>query len=197
MHLPQDTPTGLKKLRNQELINMRGNGSGLRKEADRIYDYAVYNDLGDSDQHESLERPVLGGNDEFPYPKRIRTGRPEIGTVFHLNQELAYYSPVISVCCANTSGTVVKGGCREAPRLVALVVLPGRDLVAWVIGFPSLLIRGPCFYRKTQYLEAPLQVYDNENFTHANTPILYHNHRFCCLLCKTRCGCRSDGGAPW
>lgn len=81
VYLPEDTPAGLKGLREQELINMRGTGTGLRKEADRIYDYDVYNDLGDSDQHECFKRPVLGGNDRFPYPRRMRTGRPpsEIG----------------------------------------------------------------------------------------------------------------------
>jgi hypothetical protein len=85
VYLPQETPAGLKILREQELIHMRGNGTGLRKEADRIYDYAVYNDLGDVEQHESFQRPVLGGNDTFPYPRRIRTGRPlsEIGTDFN------------------------------------------------------------------------------------------------------------------
>ena len=82
VYLPQDTPAGLKGLRDQELINMRGKGSGLRKEAYRIYDYDVYNDLGDSDQHESLKWPMLGRNDKFPYPRCMRTRRPpsEIGT---------------------------------------------------------------------------------------------------------------------
>ncbi len=55
---------------------MRGDGTGERKEADRIYDYALYNDLGDSDCHESMKRPVLGGSQELPYPRRLRTGRP-------------------------------------------------------------------------------------------------------------------------
>nr|XP_024380206.1 linoleate 9S-lipoxygenase-like [Physcomitrium patens]PNR51725.1 hypothetical protein PHYPA_010913 [Physcomitrium patens] len=119
MHLPQDTPTGLKKLRNQELINMRGNGSGLRKEADRIYDYAVYNDLGDSDQHESLERPVLGGNDEFPYPKRIRTGRPEIDPMAEHRGEMyaKFYIPRDErVTLVHTPGLVQKDAIEEASR---------------------------------------------------------------------------------
>ena len=74
---------------------MRGNGTGLRKEADRIYDYAVYNDLGDVEQHESLKRPVLGGNDNFPYPRRMRTGRPlsETGTDF--NNKLMMISAIL------------------------------------------------------------------------------------------------------
>ncbi|CAL1409503.1 unnamed protein product [Linum trigynum] len=67
-YLPSDTPTGLKKLRTDELVVLRGSGQGERKKGDRIYDYDVYNDLGDA-------RPVLGGK-ENPYPRRCRTGRP-------------------------------------------------------------------------------------------------------------------------
>lgn len=75
VYVPQDTPAGLKELREQELAQIRGDGTGERKEADRIYDYDLYNDLGDSDRHESFKRPVLGNSDEFPYPRRMRTGR--------------------------------------------------------------------------------------------------------------------------
>jgi hypothetical protein len=76
VYLPSDTPEGMVVLRELELINMQGDGTGERKEADRIYDYALYNDLGDSDCHESMKRPVLGGSQELPYPRRLRTGRP-------------------------------------------------------------------------------------------------------------------------
>lgn len=76
LYLPTETPEGLVGLRKQELENLRGDGKGERKYQDRIYDYATYNDLGDPDLHESLKRPVLGGSKEFPYPRRIRTGRP-------------------------------------------------------------------------------------------------------------------------
>lgn len=74
-YLPSKTPAGLKDLRREDLLSVRGNGKGERKPHDRIYDYANYNDLGNPDKGEDLERPVLGG-EERPYPRRCRTGRP-------------------------------------------------------------------------------------------------------------------------
>ncbi|KAL2608575.1 hypothetical protein R1flu_027148 [Riccia fluitans] len=72
-YLPGQTPSGLKLLRERELIELRGTGRGLRHPWDRIYDYDIYNDLGHPDLHET--RPPLGGSKEFPYPRRCRTGR--------------------------------------------------------------------------------------------------------------------------
>lgn len=48
-----------------------------RKGPDRIYDYQAYNDLGNPQKSPDLARPVLGG-DTFPFPRRLRTGRPLI-----------------------------------------------------------------------------------------------------------------------
>ncbi|KAK9923762.1 hypothetical protein M0R45_032163 [Rubus argutus] len=73
-YLPNQTPEGLKALRQKELKNLRGDGSGVRKLSDRIYDYALYNDLGNPDKGIDFTRPTLGGK-KIPYPRRCRTGR--------------------------------------------------------------------------------------------------------------------------
>ncbi|KAI4324284.1 hypothetical protein L6164_023836 [Bauhinia variegata] len=74
-YLPSDTPSGLRRIRKEELENLRGNGEGERKSFERIYDYDIYNDYGDPDKNLKLGRPPLGGP-EYPYPRRCRTGRP-------------------------------------------------------------------------------------------------------------------------
>ncbi|CAN1287463.1 Lipoxygenase 3, chloroplastic [Linum perenne] len=66
-YLPSETPSGLRALRERELKDLRGDGTGVRKLSDRIYDYAIYNDLGNPE-------PALGG-ERIPYPRRCRTGR--------------------------------------------------------------------------------------------------------------------------
>lgn len=73
--MPSQTPNGLKDLRQEDLICLRGDGQGERKMFERVYDYATYNDLGNPDKGEDLARPNLGGNQK-PYPRRCRTGRP-------------------------------------------------------------------------------------------------------------------------
>ncbi len=75
-YLPKDTPEALKELREKELQELRGDGTGERRESDRIYDYDTYNDLGKPDDDPKLARPPLGGSAEFPFPRRMRTGRP-------------------------------------------------------------------------------------------------------------------------
>ncbi|KAL2487971.1 Lipoxygenase 2 [Forsythia ovata] len=76
-YLPSQTPSGLISYREKELQILRGDGTartGELKTFERIYDYDVYNDLGDPDSSDDLWRPVLGGK-ERPYPRRCRTGR--------------------------------------------------------------------------------------------------------------------------
>lgn len=85
-YLPSETPDGLKELRKQELRELRGDGKGVRKLSDRIYDYDTYNDLGNPDRGIDFRRPVLGGK-QIPYPRRCRTGRPptDTGTIRFYN----------------------------------------------------------------------------------------------------------------
>ncbi|KAL2933123.1 Linoleate 13S-lipoxygenase 3-1 chloroplastic [Bienertia sinuspersici] len=78
-YLPDETPAGLRELRENELKELRGNGQGERKMSDRIYDYGLYNDLGNPDKASELARSILGG-DKIPYPRRCRTGRPPMET---------------------------------------------------------------------------------------------------------------------
>ncbi|WOG82180.1 hypothetical protein DCAR_0101342 [Daucus carota subsp. sativus] len=81
-YLPTNTPSGLIDYRAEDLRALRGDGNGERKYGERIYDYDVYNDLGNPDKYEDpeknhgLKRKVLGGSPELPYPRRGRTGRP-------------------------------------------------------------------------------------------------------------------------
>ncbi|RYR42528.1 hypothetical protein Ahy_A08g038996 [Arachis hypogaea] len=74
-YLPSETPAPLVKYREEDLKNLRGDGKGERQEHERIYDYDVYNDLGNPDRNENHACPILGGSTTFPYPRRGRTGR--------------------------------------------------------------------------------------------------------------------------
>lgn len=75
-YLPRETPAALQTLRAEELESLRGDGTGERRKWERIYDYDLYNDLGDPDRGPGYARTVLGGSEDRPYPRRGRTGRP-------------------------------------------------------------------------------------------------------------------------
>nr|AJS09788.1 putative lipoxygenase [Aquilaria sinensis] len=92
-YLPSETPEGLRALREKELKNLRGDGGGLRKLSDRIYDFDVYNDLGNPDRGADFVRPTLGGHN-IPYPRRCRTGRPPTDTDMKAESRVEKPSPI-------------------------------------------------------------------------------------------------------
>ncbi|CAN6937364.1 unnamed protein product [Brassica oleracea] len=76
-YLPLQTPEPLKQLRKQELETLQGKNrerAGEFEKFERVYDYDVYNDLGNPDKDPELARPILGGL-SHPYPRRCKTGR--------------------------------------------------------------------------------------------------------------------------
>ncbi|CAL5070506.1 unnamed protein product [Urochloa decumbens] len=79
----EKTPSALLKYREDELSLLRGEGESADRAFqpwDRVYDYALYNDLGNPDLRKDLARPVMGGSQEYPYPRRLKTGRPAAKT---------------------------------------------------------------------------------------------------------------------
>ncbi|CAN8302458.1 unnamed protein product [Cochlearia groenlandica] len=94
-YLRGETPKLLLNYREKELESLRGTGKGERKVSDRVYDYDYYNDLGNP-TYEVLRRPVLGGTEEYPYPRRGRTGR-KISDIDHETEEWVAKGQVIYV----------------------------------------------------------------------------------------------------
>ena len=91
LYLPSQTPEGLKNLREKELDSLRGNDEGEHKTSNRIYDYDVYNDLGDPN-NPKLARPVLGGSKQYPYPRRCGTGYLQYKTGMKLELNFLFFN---------------------------------------------------------------------------------------------------------
>ncbi|MBA0800142.1 hypothetical protein Gohar_010594, partial [Gossypium harknessii] len=92
VYLPNDTPVGLKRLREKELKQLRGNSDDSRTTSDRIYDYDVYNDLGNPDKGDEFVRPILG-NQSQPYPRRCRSKRPPTNSDVNVESPVSKYMP--------------------------------------------------------------------------------------------------------
>lgn len=95
-YLPAETPPGLQELRRQQLSDLRGEGAdtGERRITDRVWEYDVYNDLGNPDKGAEFARPVLGGEQQLPYPRRMRTGRPKTITDDRAESRVEYPEPI-------------------------------------------------------------------------------------------------------
>ncbi|OMO66150.1 Lipoxygenase [Corchorus olitorius] len=135
-YLPSETPKGLVALRDKELRNLRGNGKGVRKLGERIYDYQVYNDLGNPDRGVEFARPTLGG-EKIPYPRRCRTGRlpteTDIQAESRVEKPLPMYVPRDEQFEESKWNTFSAGRLRAVlhnllPQLKASISAHNRDL---------------------------------------------------------------------
>ncbi|KAG5577432.1 hypothetical protein H5410_057566 [Solanum commersonii] len=91
-YLPGETPEPLRNYREKELVNLRGDGDGKLEEWDRVYDYGLYNYLGDPEKDKQYARTILGGSAEYPYPRRGRTD-PKSESRIPLLMSLDIYVP--------------------------------------------------------------------------------------------------------
>ncbi|KAK2406451.1 Lox2p [Trifolium repens] len=132
-YLPCETPAPLVYYRQQELKTLRGDGTGERKKWERIYDYDVYNDLGEPDTSAALARPVLGGSSTLPYPRRGRTGRKPTQTDPETeSRSKSFYIPRDELLNQITqSRAVVKTlnsiSQNDTPQLKAIVTLQDNE----------------------------------------------------------------------
>ncbi|TYI09670.1 hypothetical protein ES332_A09G089500v1 [Gossypium tomentosum] len=90
VYLPNDTPMGLKRLREKELKQLRGNSDDSRTTSDRIYEYDVYNDLGNPDKGDEFIRPILRSQSK-PYPRWCRSKRPPTNSDVNVESPVSKY----------------------------------------------------------------------------------------------------------
>ncbi|CAN6299639.1 unnamed protein product [Urochloa humidicola] len=108
-YVKENTPSALLGYREDELAVLRGESADDEEpfqEWDRAYDYAVYNDLGNPDLRKDLARPVLGGSEEYPYPRRTKTSRPPTRTDPHTETRVPL-DQQIYVPCDERVGTPI------------------------------------------------------------------------------------------
>uniref|UniRef100_A0A0A0K721 Lipoxygenase domain-containing protein n=1 Tax=Cucumis sativus TaxID=3659 RepID=A0A0A0K721_CUCSA len=80
-YIPSKTPSALMELRRMELRKRRGDGRRERMEEwERIYEYDCYNNnyIGNSEEE---CRTMIDGSSSLPYPRRIRTLRPNLDSL--------------------------------------------------------------------------------------------------------------------
>ncbi|PKA47033.1 putative lipoxygenase 6 [Apostasia shenzhenica] len=138
-YLPEETPPGLRDLRERELREIRGDGNGERQLSDRVYDYATYNDLGNPDKGPEHVRPVLGG-EAMPYPRRCRAGRPSSNSDQGTEKRVEYPDPVYvprDEAFEDRKQEMLSEGALKAllhnlmPSIVASISPEGRDFAGF------------------------------------------------------------------
>ncbi|CAN1286828.1 Lipoxygenase 4, chloroplastic [Linum perenne] len=149
-YLPSETPPGIRALRERELSDLRGNGKGVRKLSDRIYDYDIYNDLGNPDKGIDYARQAFGG-DRFPYPRRCRTGREPTYTESRVEKPTPMYVPRDEQFEESKKKSFSYGRLKAVlhtlvPSLKAIITSENRDFSAFadidILYKEGLLLKG-------------------------------------------------------
>ncbi|KAG6787644.1 hypothetical protein POTOM_003687 [Populus tomentosa] len=81
-YLPSQTPGGIRRLREEELVLLRGNGQGQRKAGDRIYDYDVYNDI-DPSSEKRASAFYVPRDEAFSEVKQLTFSAKTLYSLFH------------------------------------------------------------------------------------------------------------------
>ncbi|KAL9304056.1 hypothetical protein ACSQ67_021319 [Phaseolus vulgaris] len=108
----------------EELKNLRGDGTGKREKWDRIYDYDVYNDPGFLTRDGQHDHPVLGG---IKYPYLVGLGLGEnSSTITRMSAEYeepheVHHVPRDENFSNMKAKEVVELGTKTLAELVALI----------------------------------------------------------------------------